>query len=281
MSNQQLEIIRKEIPALEKILALNARPGTDVATIAMQEFNYLELLAQTKPDILKCTPQSIILAIRGVMKQNLTLDPYAGLVYTKTRNVNIGTEEQKNWVQVLEMTPTANGLISINRQLGRILDYTNPQVKKDAQGKVIGVSMQVLKPSYPNPRWETFEYDESDFKRWRIASHKENGRRKNDANIQTLNYANASYTNFNGGIDPEFARAKCIRHSLKKLGTNPQESGAVKVFDVPKERVVDPEKDEYIDFNYDAQTQDEFTQHEELNTQINQTNFDLPDTNDL
>jgi hypothetical protein len=282
MSNQRLEIIRKEIPALEKILALNVRPGTDVATIAMQEIMYLEALTQTKPEILQCTEQSIVLAVRGVMKQNLTLDPYAGLVYTKTRSINIGTQDNKQWVKVLEMQPTANGLISINRQLGRILDYTNPQVKKDAQGKVIGVSMQILKPSYPNPRWETFEFDESDFKRWRIASHKENGRSKNDADIQKLNYANASYTNFNGGIDPEFARAKCIRHSLKKLGTNPQESNATKIYDVPKERIVDPNKDEYIETTYETPPDDDgFIQHEEVDTKINQTNINLPDSDDL
>lgn len=280
MPIQQLEVIKNELPALEKILALNARPNTDVATIAQQEFLYLEAIATAKPEILKCTPQSIVLAVRSVMKQNLTLDPYAGLVYTKTRNIKVGND----WIMVLEMTPTGNGLISINRQLGRILDFTNPQVKKDANGKVVSVSMQLLKPSHPQPRWETFEFDESDFRRWRLASHKENGRNKSDANAQLMNYANANYTNFNGGMDPEFARAKCIRHSLKKLGTNPQEGSAIKVFDVPKQRVVDPEADEY-DESYNQQwideSETEFIQHEEVNTKVNNPDAELPNSEDL
>lgn len=249
MSDNRFDIVKQEQPALEKILALNARPGTDVATIAAQEIMYFEAITETKPDFLKCTPQSIVLAIRDVMKKNLTLDPNAGLVYIKTRSVNIGTRDKPNWISVLEIQPTANGYISINRQLGRILDYTYPEVTKDGTGKVIEVSMKILLPSVVNPRWEKRTFDESDFMRWRIASHKENGRGKQDANTSTLNYANANYTSWKGGMDPEFARAKCIKHSLKKLGTNQQESGQIKVYDVPAERVIDPAKDE-AEFEY-------------------------------
>jgi hypothetical protein len=282
MSENRLDIVKKELPILEKILALNARPGTDVATIAAQEFIFLETIAQTKPELLQCTPQSIILAVRGVMKQNLTLDPYAGLVYIKTRNVNIGTQDRKEWVKVAEMTPTANGLISINRQLGRILDYTNPKVKKDSAGKVIGVSMQILKPSYPRPRWETFEFDESDFKRWRLASHKENGRGKSDANLEAMNYANQSYTNFNGGIDPEFARAKCIRHTLKKLGTNPQEGNTIKIYDMLKDRVVDPEKDIEDDPDDISNDDSGYSTHIVLDSELNKPPpDDMPNADEL
>lgn len=277
-----LELVKKELPTIEKIISLSARPGTDVATIAAQEFMYLEAIAQSKPEVFNCTAQSILLAVKGVMKQNLTLDPYAGLVYTKTRSVNTGTSQSPVWVKVLEMMPTANGLISINRQLGRILDYTNPEVKKDANGKVIEVSMKILKPSYGAPRWETYTFDASDFTRWQRASHKENARNKQDADANRLNYANPNYTNWQGGIDPEFARAKCIRHSLKKLGTNPQEVPAqARVYDSPKTPIVDPEKDEYVD----ADTGEVYTDisHEELDSTIGDAgNFEpLPNTNDL
>lgn len=282
-AKQPLDIVRNDLPTLEKILSLSAAPGTDVATIAAQEFMYLEAIAQSKPEVYNCTPQSILLAVKGVMRQNLTLDPYAGLVYTKTRNVNIGTQQAPIWAKVLEMMPTANGLISINRQLGRILDYTNPEVKKDITGKVVEVSMKILKPSYGAPRWETYTFDESDFTRWQRASHKENARNKQDADANKLNYANPNYTNWKGGIDPEFARAKCIRHSLKKLGTNPQEvaSASVKVAGVPQDRVIDPEKDEYVD----TQSGEMYTDviHEELNSTLGEpiNTDDLPNTNDL
>lgn len=281
MSDNRFDIVKQEQPALEKILALNARPGTDVATIAAQEIMYFQAITETKPHFLKCTPQSIVLAIRDVMKKNLTLDPNAGLVYIQTRNVNIGTKQNQQWVSVLEIQPTANGYISINRQLGRILDYTYPEVKKDATGKVIEVSMQILLPSPVAYRWEKRTFDESDFERWRRASHKENARtwKAGDSRPQpdekTMNYANPNYTNWKGGMDPEFARAKCIKHSLKKLGTNQQETGRIKVYDVPAERVIDPLKDE-PDFIY-LESEDNNTNVDDKTKDI----IDLPNSDDL
>jgi hypothetical protein len=93
-------------------------------------------------------------------------------------------------------------------------------------------------------RWEKRKFDESDFLRWKTKSHQENARNKQDANFSTLNYANPNYTNWCGGIDPEFARAKAIRHSLKKLGTNPNEKKTINIV-VPAEKkiIIDPEKE--------------------------------------
>jgi len=69
-------------------------------------------------------------------------------------------------------------------------------------------------------------------------------RNKQDANNEKLNYANDNYTNWKGGIDPEFARAKAIRHALKKLGTNANEYKAIKIAQAPKEMYVDVSADE-------------------------------------
>lgn len=288
MSNQQqpakpLDLVKDDLPTITKILALNNRPGTDVATIAAQEFMYLEAIAQSKPDILACTPASILLAVKGVLNKNLTLDPQAGLVYVKTRNVNTAPYGQpEKWTKVVEMMPSVNGIISINRQQGLLLDFTNPEPKKDAKGKVISVSMKVLLPSYGQPRWETREFDESDFKRWQIASHKENSRGykansgKPVPDINTLNYANPNYTSWQSGMDPEFARAKCIRHSLKKLGTNPRELPPSPVVNVKHQRVVDPEIEEGFDVG------GEYQQYEEISSEINEpVQDDLPKSDDL
>jgi len=216
--NEVIQLAKKELPQLEAIIGLSAAKGTDVKTLALQELEYLQMIGTTNPAIYECMPQSIIAAIKTVLKQNLTLDPYAGLVYVKTRNVKINNE----WAKALEIQPSANGIISINRQCGRVLDIERPETIKDAQGKVIGVKVRYLVPSYneagkPCYRWREVEFDESDFLRWQRASHKENGRNKADANPQTLNYSNPNYTSWKGGIDPEFARAKAIRHGLKKL----------------------------------------------------------------
>lgn len=253
-----MELLKTELPQLSALLSLNAKPGTDANTIALQEIEYLRTQALTKPDILECMPTTVVMAVKQVLKQNLTLDPYAGLVYIKTRSVKVGAE----WKKALEIQPSANGLISIARQCGRLLDIKRPQVAKDEKGKVVGVKCEILLPSFNGTRWEEFEFDESDFRRWQTASHKENGRNKQDASSETLNYSNANYTSWLGGIDPEFARAKAIRHSLKKLGTNPNERVMDKiVIEDTKEIIVDIKADE--EALTDEQT-NQFTNYKEV-----------------
>lgn len=235
-----LELCRAEITTLQAIIKLNSEAGVDAETVALQELEHLNSVCFLKPEINECIPETVVMAIKTVMKQNLSLDPSAGLVYIKTRNVKV----KDKWVKALEIMPSANGLISIARQCGRILDIKRPQVEKDDKGKVISVSVELLLPSYGEPRWENFEFDESDIYRWRRASHKEMSRNKQDANNEHLNYANDNYTNWKGGIDPEFARAKAIRHSLKKLGTNANEHKAIKIASISKEIYVDVSADE-------------------------------------
>ena len=240
-----LELCKAELPTLKAIIKLNNDASLDAETFALQELDYLKTVALTKPDILDCIPESILLAVKTVMKQNLSLDPNAGLVYIKTRNVKIKDDKGKDtWAKALEIMPSANGLISIARQCGRIIDIKRPKVDKDDNGKVIRVSVELKLPSGNETRWETFEFDESDIFRWQRASHKENGRNKPDADGEKMNYANDNYTNWKGGIDPEFARAKAIRHALKKLGTNSNEIRAIKISSEPKEVYVDVTADE-------------------------------------
>lgn len=267
------ELVKHELPQFKALLALNAKPGTDVETIALQELEFLRMHAVYKPEVFECIPTTIIMAVKSVIKKNLSLDPSAGLVYVKTRNMKIkDSVGADKWVKGLEVTETANGLISINRQCGRILDVERPEVAKDQSGRVIGVTFKFLKPSYdqsgkPSTKWVEVSFDESDFYRWQRASHKENGRNKQDANPQTLNYANENYINWKGGIDPEFARAKAIRHGLKKLGTNQYESISNRInmtVDVPHEIIVDPSKDE-------AAAIDEAIVIETSNAELNKT----------
>lgn len=240
---QTLDLIKQELPTLEALLRINVPPTEDAHAIVLQELEFLRMQMELKPDLATCNAQSVLLAVKSTIKSNLSLDPQGGLVYLKARNINTakrGAPEQ--WVKVLEITPTANGLISINRQCGRVLDMERPEVQKDKAGRVVSVSVRYLVPSTPAPRWQTVAFDESDFLKWRKASHKENSRGKENANAETLNYANPNYTNFNGGIDPEFARAKCIRHALSKLGTNPNERGVTRIQVDPIE-VVAPHAD--------------------------------------
>lgn len=231
-----LKILEEQKETLIALSAINLPAGVDPRALVIQELDFLNQVSISKPEILACVPATIEYGVKYALKNNLTLDPNAGLVYIKTRNINTGTQQAANWQKALEVQPTCNGLLSINYQCGKIIDHKNPEVIKDANGKVTGVIFEIQKH---NGRWEKFEFDESNFSKWRAASHKENSRGKQDA--ATKDYSNPNYTNWKGGIDPEFARAKAIRHSLKKLGTNPNEKYAVKIqpaaktIDIPHE----------------------------------------------
>jgi hypothetical protein len=252
MSTQQTAIatLKNELPNFTELVRVANPNVKHLEAVVLTEIANLETMSISKQELLQCDIRSIDSAIRFVLKNNLTLDPNAGLVYTKTRNVKVG----QAWAKVIEVQPTCEGLLSIAYQCGKILDHDRPEVTKDANGKVIGVSFRYLKPSFGQPRWVEITFDESDFKKWRSASHKENGRGKEDGN--TKDYSNPNYSSFNGGIDPEFARAKAIRHSLKKLGTNPNERFAAPV-SKPMERTVD------VSMDMEA-SQEEFSEHEEI-----------------
>lgn len=273
-----ITLLKKEVPQLRAIMALSKRKDQDVETMVKQELEHLESLALTMPAILQCVPISIVSAVKSVLKQNLSLDPHAGLVYTQTRNVEINGK----WTKVLEMKPSPNGIISIARQAGRILDQDRPTVQKDATGKVIGVTFKYLVPSVgsdgkKSTRWVEVEFDESDFERWKSASHTERSRGKDDA--KSKNYANKLYTSWKGGIDPEFARAKAIRHGLKKLGTNQNEV----IYDVPFfSPLVKPDIESESEDAYFVEVVEQKHPVAKVEPKtISVTNNDIPDANEL
>jgi hypothetical protein len=247
--NKGLAVLQNDMPQLMAILRLNAPNGTDVQAMVISELSHLQYIGITKPEIFECDPESIKAAVRKTFKDNLSLDPDAGLVYVTTRNVNVtipGTNpKQTRWVKVLETKPSAEGLISMNRQRGRILDIKRPEIIYNEKKKVIAVTVEVLYPSYPNPRWETYKFEDHDFFRWKSFSHRQNsiGKQLTQEEHTALVNANRLYTAWNGGIDPEFARAKAIRHILKKLGSNANEKGLQVHAIPPAERIIDKEAD--------------------------------------
>jgi len=139
----------------------------------------------------------------------------------------------------------------------------------------------------PNGRWETVKFTEYDFERWGNASHKERSRGKQDAN--TKDYRNSLYSSWRGGIDPEMAKAKAIRHGLKKLGTNPNENKASAIQSAPMQLLpqltAEVEAKEVIEELAENATSAQVlgTTHEIINVdtppateQSNTTNFEMP-----
>jgi len=288
-----MQFVRNELPTFQAILALNTQKDTDNATMVRQEIQYLEQIGLQNQAIYECEPITIVMAVKSVLKKNLTLDPDAGLVYVKTRNYKAGTDSQGKdiWKKALDITETANGKISVARQCGRVLDVDRPKVIKNAEGRVTEVVFKYLVPTVdlngqPSARWKEIEFDESDFERWKKYSHKENRRKYDNAypatkqkmtapDENTLNYANPLYTSWKGGIDPEFARAKSIVHGLKKLGTNPHEGRARQIVQETEKKFIVDESASLAAVAED----DTYIQHEDITT--DQSNNSVEATQEL
>lgn len=221
--------LTEQVPTFKQLALINGIAPEKAEAIVIQEVEFIRESALANPDIMKCAPQTVLFVVKRAIKNNLTLDPQAGLMYLKTRNVNLSADQnQPNWVKVLEAQETCNGILSKCRMTGRIIDHKLPQVDFNEAGKCIGVTFEF---QLPNGRWETAKFTEYDFERWGNASHKERSRGKQDAN--TKDYRNSLYSSWRGGIDPEMAKAKAIRHGLKKLGTNPNEKQATAIQSAP------------------------------------------------
>ena len=231
MSNETglMAKLTEQVPTFKQLALINGIAPEKAEAIVIQEVEFIRESALANPDIMKCAPQTVLFVVKRAIKNNLTLDPQAGLMYLKTRNVNLSTDQSnQQWVKVLEAQETCNGILSKCRMTGRIIDHKLPQVEFNEAGKCVGVTFEF---QLPNGRWETVKFTEYDFERWGNASHKERSRGKQDAN--TKDYRNSLYSSWRGGIDPEMAKAKAIRHGLKKLGTNPNENKASAIQSAP------------------------------------------------
>lgn len=162
-------------------------------------------------ELANCDPQSILFGIRKVIGSNLSLDRAKGHTYLLPASIK---QADGTFKKVLEVTYQAEGVLVLYYNAGVIVDHKSPLPTYNEEGKVIAISWEY---QLANKRWEESYFNEAHFNKWRKASHVKNGRNKNDADINKMNYANPNYTSFAGGIDPEFASAKCIKHTLKKM----------------------------------------------------------------
>lgn len=202
---------------LVKIAALvRKEPEEMTAAVVAAEVNFLAQRIHLEPALQECSPESLLDCARQAIRDNLSLERTAGLVYIYPQSVNIGTKKQPQWIKVASYQRTPDGIISVCRQTGRILDIKRPKLDLNPNGAVMGGHVEILKPSYPSPRWETVEFDTSDILRWKGFSAKKNRGK-----------ANHLYSSHQGGIDPEFMRAKIVKHALKKMGTNVNELDAI------------------------------------------------------
>ena len=226
--------VQKAQPEFNALMKLHADKGSVPALVA-QEIGFLEEMMYYTPALQKCEPETIIFALKSVIRKGITLDPDAGLCYLTTRSVKVG---EGKWVTALKATPSVNGEISIQRMAGRILDVKMDEMKINAEGEFTEIVVQLLVPTDGKTEWRSFTVNNADILRLRSFSHKDRSRNKQDS--ATRDYSNALYrSGKNGTVDLEFARTKAVKMALKraKTGMNPNEFAIDR--ETALERVVD------------------------------------------
>tara|TARA_R110000796_G_scaffold60642_9_gene140310 strand:- start:3939 stop:4685 length:747 start_codon:yes stop_codon:yes gene_type:complete len=217
-----MEIVKAEKPALLKIASyVLGKPSTEIEGVVESEMFYLQQRVSLSGPLQECTQESLLMCIRHAIRDNMSLDESAGLVYIYPQGVKT---KSGNWVKVAKYELSPNGLLSLARQTGSILDNTQVKLVKDGK-KVIGGNIELLLPSTPSPRWETFEFDIDDIERWKKFSAKKN---KGTPNALYLSGPE-------GSIDSGFMKAKVLKHSLKNKGTNVSETRGQILKPLPEE----------------------------------------------
>ena len=212
-------------------------------------------------ELANCDPQSVLFGIRKVIGANLSLDKAKGHTYLLPASIK---QADGTFKKVLEVSYQAEGLLVLYYNANVIIDHKSPSPKYDNEqgGKVVSITWEY---QLANKRWESVTFNEAHFNKWRKASQTKNGRNKSDADLNKMNYANPNYTSFAGGVDPEFASAKCIKHALKKMALDrnrfePQPTPVVQSIETvdASHEIVDVESGEVIkmyssnDLNFNA-----------------------------
>ncbi len=150
-----IALVEKSKPTLIQLVLANLPRGASIEEaerLVIKEIGNLQMIMSIKPELLSCDPMSVMLVVKQCISDNLTLAPNSALVYLFPGKVCIGTvNNQKQYKEVLNYDPTANGRLSIARQAGRILDNKRPAFTYDDSGAVDTVTVEFLVPFHRLP----------------------------------------------------------------------------------------------------------------------------------
>lgn len=230
------EVVRNEMVRDRFIAVFNAihRSGGEAAY--EREANYFNKQLRDSEDLPKCTATSVFLAFIDIAVQNISVEPGTrAMAYLLPRNCKVsGPNGSTVWEKRCYLTLSGYAEIALRQRAGQILYADNPVVVYEG---------------------DTFEYGERDGRKYvnfgakmprsssvivacfikitrvdgsidyavmlpndwqRLEHYSQENNKKIDRNTgEVVKKANALYSSCNGGIDPGFLVAKCIKHAFK------------------------------------------------------------------
>jgi recombinational DNA repair protein RecT len=213
-SYQQLTA-NKGAEAFIKLFEISGNPPEQAKVLAEKEIYHLAQLIQNTPDLGLIPPAALMMEIRKIPLQGVTLDPTLSLAYLYIQDkakgkVSLEISGRGKAVQAIAQ----NILKSVNTECifdGDRTDYVNGLVKVipafKPHAKVMG---GIITLTMADGRIQQEFYRQSHIDSWQKRSAKRFG-----------GSGNPNYMSFEGGIEPGFLQSKMLKHSLSRFGINP------------------------------------------------------------
>ena len=230
------EVVRNEMVRDRFIAVFNAihRSGGEAAY--EREANYFNKQLRDSENLSKCTATSVFLAFIDIAVQNVSVEPGTrAMAYLLPRNCKVsGPNGSTAWEKRCYLTLSGYAEIALRQRAGQILYADNPVVvyegdsfeygERDGRkyvnfgAKMPRNSTQIVACFMKITRTDgSIDYAVMLPNDWqRLADYSaENNKRIDRATGEEHKQANSLYHSYNGGIDPGFLIAKCIKHAFK------------------------------------------------------------------
>ena len=213
---QTLNVLKSSqgFDAFVKLFELSGNEPDVAAALAEKEAYHLSVMMADNPDLKTIPPAALMMEMRKIPLQGVTLDPTLKLAMLIIQDKNAGKVS-------LEITGRGKAVQGIAQNIIRDVDTTvifdgdeivresglNVVIPKFKQGaKVVGGIITIV--------WGDGRITQDAFNQSHIASWMGRSARR-------FRTANQNYTSFNGGIEPGFLQSKMLKHKLDRIGINP------------------------------------------------------------
>lgn len=217
---QQNYVTLSQAKGFEEYVKLFEIAGHDpeqAKSLAEKEAWHLSQLMTDSQDLAQANPSSLLMELRKIPLQGVSLDPALKLAY-------LIVQDKSKGVVRLEITGRGKAVQAIAQNIIKNLDCAiiyegdTTQMGSDNLLRVIPafkdkakVTGGILTITWPDGSKTQEIYRQSHIDSWQSRSAKRNGSRG----------ANMNYTSFNGGMEPGFLASKMLKHKLDRIGINP------------------------------------------------------------
>lgn len=242
--------------AFVKLFELSGNEPEIAAALAEKEAYHLSVMMQDNPDLKAIPPAALVMELRKIPLQGVTLDPSLKLA-------NLYISDKAAGKVTLEVTGRGKAVQAIAQNIIRDVDTTvifegdeivrengiNVVIPKFKAGaKVVGGFITIV---WGDGRITQDAYNSSHIASWMGRS------------ARRFRQASQNYSSFNGGIEPGFMQSKMLKHKLDRIGINPM-PGAYRHINAEKIKAIpeDIQDDGYGTGGQDAEVIDDTTRQE-------------------